>query len=110
MNYRSLIYWSEIIMPNHATGQVIKRPYVLLQDLEGEAVLLNLENGQYYGMDENSHHMFTTLVSMSTVQAAYEALLDEYDIEPEQLRVDLDQFITTLLENGLIIYVDSHPG
>ena len=86
--------------------QVIKSPDVLLQDLEGEAVLLNLANGQYYGLDENSYHMYNTLVSSSSVQAAYETLAREYEVEPGQLRSDLDNFLAHLLENGLLLYVD----
>jgi hypothetical protein len=91
-------------MSDSESRQVVKGPDVLLQDLEGEAVLLNLRNGQYYGLDENSYHMYKTLTSSRSVQAAYEALLQEYEIEPGQLQSDLDKFLTHLLENGLLIY------
>lgn len=100
----------EIIMTNSKARQVIKAPDVLLQDLEGEAVLLNLANGQYYGLDENSYHMYKMLTSCSSVQAAYVALCQEYEVEPEQLRSDLDTFLAHLLENGLLIYADEQPG
>ena len=89
--------------------QVLKAPDVLLQDLEGEAVLLNLGNGQYYGMDENSYHMYKVLTSSSSVQTAFEALLQEYEIEPAQLKSDLDQFLAHLVENGLVNYADDQP-
>jgi hypothetical protein len=90
--------------------QVVKGPDVLLQDLEEEAVLLNLRNGQYYGLDENSYHMFKALTSSSSVQAAYETLSKEYEIEPGQLRSDLDGFLAHLLDNGLLIYADDQSG
>jgi len=96
-------------MSNSELWQVIKAPDVLLQDLHGEAVLLNLRNGQYYGLDENSYHMYKTLTSSSSVQAAYEALSQEYEIEPGQLRSDLDQFLEHLLANGLLIYANDQP-
>ena len=86
--------------------RVIKASDVLLQDLNGEAVLLNLANGQYYGLDENSYHMYKTLISSDSVQQAYEALAQEYEVEPEQLKTDLEQFLTHLLENGLLTYAD----
>jgi hypothetical protein len=88
---------------------VTHAPDVLLQELEGEAVLLNLANGQYYGLDEMGYAMYKILVSSSSVRAAYEALLQEYEVEPGQLRSDLDQFLKHLLENGLLIYVDEKP-
>jgi hypothetical protein len=90
--------------------QVIKSPDVLLQDLEGEAVLLNLKNGQYYGLDENSFHMYKSLISSPSVEAACAALVQEYEVEPDQLKADLAQFLAHLLENGLIVYADESPG
>jgi hypothetical protein len=90
--------------------QVMKAPDVLLQDLEGEAVLLNLKNGQYYGLDENSFHMYKTMISSPSVEAARAALVNEYEVEPDQLKADLDQFLAHLLENGLLVYADDQPG
>jgi hypothetical protein len=86
--------------------RVTKAPDVLLQDLEGEAVLLNLANGQYYGLDENSFHMYKTLLSSGTVETAYETLSKEFAVEPEQLKADLESFVTHLFENGLLIQAD----
>jgi hypothetical protein len=97
-------------MPKLDHRRVIRSSNVLLQDLEGEAVLLNLRNGQYYGMDENSYHMYQTLLASKSVQAAYETLLQEYEVESEQLRSDLEKFFAHLLENGLVAYVDEQLG
>lgn len=96
-------------MSNLESQQVIKAPDVLLQDLNGEAVLLNLANGLYYGLDENSFHMYKTLTSSSSVQAAYETLLQEYEIEPSQLKLDLEKFLDHLLENGLVVKINVQP-
>ncbi len=87
--------------------RVTQPSHILLQDLAGEAVLLNLQNGLYYGLDEASFSMFKVLVSSSSVQAAYEQLLEEYDVEPDQLRSDLDKFLSNLLENGLVVNADN---
>lgn len=86
--------------------QVTKAPDVLLQELNGEAVLLNMRNGQYYGLDESSYLMYKTLVSSSSIDAAYKILLQEFDVQPDQLSTDLAQFLSHLLENGLVTYTD----
>ena len=88
------------------THRVVQAPDVLLQDLAGEAVLLNLENGLYYGLDEVGFRMFNLLVSSDSVQAAYEQLLQEYEVEPERLRSDLEQLLGNLLQNGLVLNAD----
>ncbi len=97
-------------MPKIDGRQVIKSSDVLLQDLEGEAVLLNLANGQYYGLDENSFHMYQTLLASESVQVAYDTLLQEYEVEPGRLKSDLEKFLAHLFENGLVLYADEQPG
>ena len=93
-------------MPVIQSRPVIKAPDVMLQDLKGEAVLLNLANGTYYGLDENSYHMYRTLISAGSFDATYEALCREYDADPRQLRSDLEKFVTQLFDHGLLIYAD----
>jgi hypothetical protein len=82
----------------------------LLQDLEGEAVLLNLANGQYYGLDEASYHMYKTLISSGSVEMAFEVLSQEYEVDLRQFRADLDRFVVHLAENGLLLYPDNQSG
>ena len=42
------------------------------------------------------------LSDSDSVKAAYESLLDQYDVDPEQLRRDLENLIELLLEHGLV--------
>jgi hypothetical protein len=46
--------------------------------------------------------MWKALGSASSIEAAYEQLLGEYDVEPARLRADLDEFIDRLLGQQLI--------
>jgi Coenzyme PQQ synthesis protein D (PqqD) len=75
---------------------------VLIQMLDGEAVLLNLDTESYFGLDEVGARMWTLLTESDSIQTAYEALLKEYDVTPEQLRADLIGLIDRLAEQGLI--------
>ena len=75
---------------------------VLIQHLDGEAVLLNLETETYFGLDEVGARIWTLLEGSDSIQAAYEALLEEYEVEPEPLRADLAAFLVQLLEHRLI--------
>ena len=75
---------------------------VLVQMLEGEAVLLNLNTESYFGLDEVGARMWTLLTESDSIQTAYEVLVEEYDVTPEQLRADLTDLIDRLVEQGLI--------
>ncbi len=50
------------------------------------------------------------LTSASSIQAAYDALLAEYEVEPAQLRADLEEFIQQLLGQKLIEAGPAHRG
>lgn len=79
---------------------------VLVQDLEGEAVLLNLTNELYYGLDEVGYRMYTLITTSDSLKAAYEILLQEYDVDPSQLQQDFEKLMKDLVESGLIAEVN----
>ena len=75
---------------------------VLVRELQGESVLLNLDSESYFGLDEVGTRMWNALATTPTTDAACEALLAEYDVAPERLRLDLDGFIAELVTAGLV--------
>lgn len=75
---------------------------VLFQDLDGEAVLLNQENGKYYGLDQTGTRMWNSLIEHSQVGASYRALLEVYDVAEKQLEGDLLRFVDQLAAQGLL--------
>ena len=75
---------------------------VMVRELEGESVLLNLNSESYFGLDKVGTSMWCALTTSPSAQAAFERLLDEYEVEPEQLQTDLRDFIEKLSEAGLI--------
>ena len=80
---------------------------VMFRDLEGEAVLLNLDNENYYGLDSVGTRMWNVLSSTGSIQEAYDVLITEYDAEPEVLRKDLLELVKDLETQGLINLSDA---
>lgn len=79
---------------------------VMVRELEGESVLLNLNSESYFGLDDVGTRMWAALTDSDSIEKAYDALLAEYEVEPEQLRTDLCSFIDKLSEAGLIDVID----
>ena len=75
---------------------------VLVQELEGESVLLNLRSERYFGLDEVGTRMWAVLSKSESIQQAYDTLLAEYEVEPDVLRRDLLNLIDKLIEHGLV--------
>jgi len=77
-------------------------PDVLFRTISDEAVLVNLKTGMYLGLNQVGTRMWTVLNSAGSVQAAYDELLDEYEVEPSELRRDLEDFVDRLVGHQLI--------
>jgi hypothetical protein len=88
---------------------VAAAPEVMFQTVGEESVLLNLKTSLYMGLDPVGTRMWTLLTDADSIQAAYEVLLAEYEVTPEQLRKDLEEFLDKLTEQGLIEARPDHP-
>jgi len=75
---------------------------VVFRDLAGEAVILNLATGTYFGLDEVGTRIWYVLAEHGSKDKVIEVLLGEYKVEEEQLRHDVDQLIQQLSDKGLV--------
>ena len=75
---------------------------VLVSQLDGESVLLKLKSECYFGLDEIGTRIWDLLLASDSIQAAYETVLSEFDVDPEQLRADLTELVDSLVQQGLI--------
>jgi coenzyme PQQ synthesis protein D (PqqD) len=75
---------------------------VLVSGLQVESVLLNLDSERYFGLDEVGTRMLTLLNSSDSIESAYNALLEEYDVDEELLKQDLTAIIEQMVDKGLV--------
>jgi hypothetical protein len=75
---------------------------VVSRDLAGEAVLLDLATGTYFGLDEVGTRVWHLLREHGAVDGVVRALLREYDVEESRLRTDLDVLVADLQARGLV--------
>jgi hypothetical protein len=76
--------------------------HVMVRYLDRESVLLNLETEQYFGLDETGTRMWQLVTASPNIDAAYQELLEEFDVEPELLRANLVELLGRLVESGLL--------
>jgi hypothetical protein len=75
---------------------------VLIRHVGGESVVLDLKTEQYLGLNEVGTRMWQVLAGAESIEAAYQSLLAEFDVERDQLRRDLDEFVQELLHLGVV--------
>jgi hypothetical protein len=84
-------------------GEKISIPEtVLVREMQGESVLLDLSTETYYGLDDVGSRMWAAIASEGTIAGACALLLSEYDVMAAQLESDLREFIGKLVEVGLL--------
>lgn len=74
----------------------------LFQEVSGECVILDLASESYFGLDETGTRIWQLLVEYGDVQQVFNALVEEYDVEPEVLEKDLRELILELDKAGLV--------
>lgn len=77
---------------------------------EGEVILLHLENGRYFGLQEVSARVWKLLENPITVREIERVLLDEYEIEVERCHDEVLRLLSDLLDEGLVEVSDAGSG
>jgi hypothetical protein len=84
------------------TARVNVAPDVMFRLVGNEGVLVNLTTERYLGLNPIGARMWNVLTCADSIQAAFDQLLEEYDVEAERLRTDVEGFIEQLLAQKLI--------
>ena len=71
-------------------------------DLDDEAAILNLKTGVYFGLNEVGAWIWKLIQQPRTVAAVRAALLDEFEVTPEQAEADLQALLGELAQHHLI--------
>ena len=75
-----------------------------------EAVILNLQNSTYYGLNEEGAAIWEMLQKPTPVSDIRDALCAQYDVEPATCEEDLISLLSELAEQGLIEIHDPSAG
>lgn len=77
-------------------------PDVVFRLLDGEAVLLNLKTGNYFGLDPIGTRAWELILEHHSLERVHSALLEEYDVDSDSLAQDLLTLVTEFRLKGLV--------
>jgi hypothetical protein len=77
--------------------------HVLARKTGEEMVLLNLDNEQYYGLDEVGTRFWELIDGGATFGSTVDTLLAEYEVDRQTLVDDLASILDDLVDNGLVV-------
>jgi hypothetical protein len=102
---------AEPVTKPDATGAIVPEPsmharipqHVVYRPFVEETVLLNLETGQYHGVNSVAGRMLEVVERADSLQAAAEQLAEEYRVPVAELLDDLLGLCSALAARGLIV-------
>ena len=84
------------------TARVRLAKDVLIQNIEGESILLNLATENYFVLDQVGTSIVNTLDESDSVAAAIRKLLEIYEVEEPKLKQDITQLVNECEQVGLL--------
>jgi hypothetical protein len=83
--------------------RIFKRCEGLVEaEIDSEMVIMSIENGAYYGLNEVARKIWELLAEQMSVDNIIEALQREYDDADNQLREDVLALLKDMRENRMI--------
>jgi hypothetical protein len=76
-------------------------------EVGGEAVILHLDDGVYYGLNEVGARIWQLVQEPRTLSELVDAIVSEYDVPREQCQEDVQGLLTELLEKKLVVVRDA---
>ena len=92
------------------TDRAAMPAHVLVRFVDREAVLLNIETEQYFGLDETGTRMWQLVTGSPSIDAAFQELTAEFDVDPEVLRTNLMELLSRLVDSGLLRVLPADVG
>ena len=83
-------------------SKVVVADDVVSCDLDGEAAILNLKDGVYYGLDPIGAKIWNLIQNPMILSDVVEKIWEEYDVKKDECTDDIFELIEELLNNGLV--------
>jgi len=90
------------MLPLTPDDRVRVNEQVVFRTIDGEAVLLHVDRGVYFGLDPIGTRVWEALVEHGCARPILAPLLEEYDVESDALESDIVALLNQLSANDLI--------
>lgn len=80
------------------------------REVDGELVVLDLPEGEFSVARGVGPRVWGMLTAGRTVDEVVDEIVRRYDLDREQARADIDAFVGSLVEKGMLVREGDDPG
>ncbi len=88
--------------PFDENSRFVRNPDLVSADMDGDLVMMSIENGEYYGIGGVGSRIWELLEQPVSLGQITETITSEFDVEADRCRADAIDFAKKLIELGLI--------
>lgn len=81
---------------------ICRNPQAIFSQIDSQFVLMNLDIGNYYTLDDIGSRIWELLEAPTTLSELCRLLVNEYQIDEPTCNVDISIFIKELINNHLV--------
>lgn len=90
-------------------SQVQRNPKLLANQMDGEIVMMSIDNGEYYGLDEVGSRIWELMEKPVSIHNLVEQLMAEFDVDYDDCLRDTQEFLEDLFDKDLVL-VKNEPA
>ena len=83
------------------TTKISRHPDMLSAEIGGEAVMMSIENGAYFGLNPIATRIWDLIEKPSSIAELVQAITDEYEVSGEQAAADVQEFVADMVTRGI---------
>ena len=76
---------------------------IVASEIDGETVMMSIENGQYYGLDLIGSHIWELIKTPIKVSDLINTLLEKYDVDGDTCQRDVLAFLNDLNQDNILV-------
>jgi hypothetical protein len=85
------------------SNSVKRTPEMVFSKLDGEVVMMSVENGEYYGLNEIGSAIWERISEEIKVEDLVRQLMEEYDVERSECEKDTFEFLEEMATKKLVV-------
>lgn len=89
-------------------SKIAQIPGNIVSDMDGEKVMLNIENGKYYNLGELGGAIWELIKEPISIDSLIMKLLSEYEVEKIECEKHVISFLKELYSEGLISVLNNN--
>lgn len=85
-----------------AETTIQRNPELISADLEGETVMMSIENGSYFGMNTVASYIWEQIEEPANISTILQAICTKYNVDEKTAMEDLETFVQELINDQIV--------